>query len=381
MIRKRLIAFATVAFLIAVSPLRADAHLEYIAHACFVVESPTGVRVVIDPYNTYRWLGYHFPANIPAKAVLVSHPHYDHDASYYWATGVPVFREPGQYSVGDIRITGTEGRHADPYGAEFGQKNTIWLVETGGVRIAHLGDNGPLTPSNYKALGRVDALLTPADDLDHILKRSEIDDIRAKLSPKITIPMHFRLEPLTTLPDSLGPITQWVSEQRNVERLDSNRLPLAAGGLGNSTRVVVLQPSPKVEPWPETLHQAFALRTKARSLLGAGDSSRNEAIGLLRQAAELAPGSMLFSYDLAKALADAGSDDAALGILEIALSAGGGDDWEYTIFARDLLASIHVKRGNMARAAQQYRLIARQAYRTEFTRRANAFLEKLEAPQ
>jgi L-ascorbate metabolism protein UlaG (beta-lactamase superfamily) len=72
-----------VALLIAVSPLRADAHLEYIAHACFVVESPTGVRVVIDPYNTYRWLGYHFPANIPANAVLVSHPHYDHDASYY----------------------------------------------------------------------------------------------------------------------------------------------------------------------------------------------------------------------------------------------------------------------------------------------------------
>jgi hypothetical protein len=84
---------------------------------------------------------------------------------------------------------------------------------------------------------------------------------------------------------------------------------------------------------------------------------------------------MLFSYDLAKALADAGSDDAALGILEIALSAGGGDDWEYTIFARDLLASIHVKRGNMARAAQQYKLILRQAYRTEFIRRAKAFLD------
>lgn len=368
--------FAAAFLLAAVSLARAEAHLEYIAHACFVVESPSGVRVVIDPYNTYRWLGYRFPANIPAKAVLVSHPHYDHDASYYWPTGVPTFREPGQYSIGDIRITGIEGRHADPYGAEFGQKNTIWLVETGGVRIAHLGDNGPLTPSNYKALGRVDVLLTPADDLDHILKAAEIDDIRAKLSPKITIPMHYRLEPLTTQPDSVGPITKWLSAQRNVDILDSNRLPLAAGSLGNSTKVVVPRPSPKVEPWPESLRQAFALRTKARALLEAGESGRNEAIGLLRDAAELAPESMVFSYDLAKALADGGSDDVALGILEIALSAGGGDDWEYTVFARDLLAGIHVKRGNMARAAQQYRLILQQAYRTEFIRPAKAFLEK-----
>lgn len=375
------IAFAAALLLAAVSPARAEALLEYIAHACFVVESPTGVRVVIDPYNTYRWLGYRFPANVSANALLVSHPHYDHDASYYWPIGVPVFREPGQYSVGDIRITGIEGRHADPYGAEFGQKNTIWLVETGGVRIAHLGDNGPLTPSNYKALGRVDVLLTPADDLDHILKRAEIDDIRAKLSPKITIPMHYRLEPLTALPDSLGPIAHWLGEQRNVEQLDSNRLALAAGSLGNSTRVVVLQPSPKVDAWPQSLHRAFALRTKARALLETGESGRNGAIGLLREASELAPESLVFSYDLAKALVEAGSDDAALGILEIALSAGGGDDWEYTIFARDLLASLHVKRGNTARAVQQYRLILQQAYRTEFIRRAKAFLEKANLPQ
>jgi L-ascorbate metabolism protein UlaG (beta-lactamase superfamily) len=383
MMRRRLIAFgfAAAALSLAASPGRAEAHLEYIAHACFAVESPAGVRVVIDPYNSNRWMGYHFPSDVPAKAVLISHPHYDHDASYYWPVGVPVFREPGQYSVGDIRVTGIEGRHAGPYGAEFGQKNTIWLVETGGVRIAHLGDNGPLTPSNYKALGRVDVLLTPADDLEHILTSAEIGDIRAKLSPKITIPMHYRLEALTELPDSLGPVSAWLGEQKNVERLESNRLALSAGSLGNSTMVIVPQPSPKIEPWRESLHQAFALRTKARALLEKGEAGRDEAIGLLRRASELAPDSMLFSYDLASALAGAGSDDGALGVLEIALSAGGGDDWEYTELARDLLAGIHLKRGNTARAAQQYRLILQQAHRTELIRRARAFLEKARGQQ
>ncbi|MCP5111640.1 MAG: hypothetical protein GY953_12475, partial [bacterium] len=43
--------------------------LEYIAHACFVVESSTGVRIAIDPYNSNRWLGYSFPDGVAADAV------------------------------------------------------------------------------------------------------------------------------------------------------------------------------------------------------------------------------------------------------------------------------------------------------------------------
>jgi hypothetical protein len=52
--------------------------LEYIAHACFRVTSPAGTQVLIDPYASRVWLGYDFPPNIHADAVLISHPHYDH---------------------------------------------------------------------------------------------------------------------------------------------------------------------------------------------------------------------------------------------------------------------------------------------------------------
>ena len=68
---------------------------------------------------------------------------------------MPVFREPGEYRVGDVRLVGVEGKHADPYGEDFAQKNTIWLVEAGDVRIVHLGDNGPLTEAkNARELGQ-----------------------------------------------------------------------------------------------------------------------------------------------------------------------------------------------------------------------------------
>ena len=48
----------------------------------------------------------------------------------------------------------------------------------GGVRIAHLGDNGPLSDATAQELGRIDVLMAPADGDDHILKSNEIATIR-----------------------------------------------------------------------------------------------------------------------------------------------------------------------------------------------------------
>ena len=129
------ISFLAAGLALSAQAARADVDVEFIGHACFAVTSPAGTRVVIDPYNSSRWLGYHFPDSVEADVVLVTHPHYDHDASYYWGDSVPVFREPGRSRVGDVELLGVEGHHADPYGKEFGQKNTIWLLDVGGVRI------------------------------------------------------------------------------------------------------------------------------------------------------------------------------------------------------------------------------------------------------
>src|SRR4051812_23418096 len=53
--------------------------IEYIAHACFRITSPSGKQVLLDPFASHVWVGYDFPTNVPADAVLISHPHYDHD--------------------------------------------------------------------------------------------------------------------------------------------------------------------------------------------------------------------------------------------------------------------------------------------------------------
>ena len=112
--------------------------VEYVAHAAFRIRSPEGSTVIIDPFADRVWLGYDFPRGLEADAILITHPHYDHDAGQRmgrplpWGDSVQVFRDPGTFRVGDITIHGVRGKHADPYGKEFGQINTIWVVETAG---------------------------------------------------------------------------------------------------------------------------------------------------------------------------------------------------------------------------------------------------------
>jgi L-ascorbate metabolism protein UlaG (beta-lactamase superfamily) len=230
--------------------------IEYIAHSCFRIHTASGTRLLIDPFASRVWLGYDFPRRLAADAVLITHPHYDHDADVLighqpppWTPDVRVLRDPGAYKVSDVTITGIRGKHADPWGKEFGQTNTIWLLEADGLRIAHLGDNGPLTEANLQELGRIDILLIPIDARDHILKDAEIQAIRKALHPRILIPMHYRipdLEPSGDTPDGLGEIGPWLTGQVNVVQLESNTATFTAGSLLPSEVIVVFPHSPKV---------------------------------------------------------------------------------------------------------------------------------------
>ena len=230
--------------------------IEYIAHSCFRIHTARGARLLIDPFASRLWLGYDFRRKLAADAVLITHPHYDHDADVLighqpppWAPDVRVLRDPGAYKVSNVTITGIRGKHADPWGKEFGQTNTIWLLELDGLRIAHMGDNDPLTEANLQELGRVDILMMPIDAKHHILKEAEIQAIRKALRPRILIPMHYRLpdlEPSGDTPEGLGEISPWLAGQDNVVQLESNIATFTAGSLLPSQVVVVFPHSPKV---------------------------------------------------------------------------------------------------------------------------------------
>jgi L-ascorbate metabolism protein UlaG (beta-lactamase superfamily) len=237
----------------------AQVTIEYIAHACFRITSPSGKQVLLDPYASRVWLGYDFPPDVRADAVLISHPHYDHDGGEAmhrkvpWADGTPVFHKPGTNQVGDIRVVGFAGKHADPWGKEFGQINTIWMVESGGLRVVHLGDNGPLTEAIVRQLGRVDVLMIPIDSQFHILKADEIATIRKQLSPRVLIPMHYRhddLEPVEGKPEALGNIEDWAKRESNARYVDGNVRSFSLENLPEKPEVLIFKHSPLIKAPP-----------------------------------------------------------------------------------------------------------------------------------
>ena len=231
--------------------------IEYIAHATFRITSPGGHSLLVDPFASRTWIGYDYPGRISTDAVLISHPHYDHDAGIYrgseppWDESMLVLREPGTYEVGDIRITGVEGKHADPYGEEFGQINTIWLIEVGGLRVVHTGDNGPINDRIQGELGSVDLLMLPVDAEFHILSQATIDDYRARLQPRLLVPMHYRHDDLETEPDEpgdLGNIDDWAIDQARVQRVGSDHVTMGPDDLPPEAGILIFEHSPAIAP-------------------------------------------------------------------------------------------------------------------------------------
>lgn len=343
--------------------------LEYVAHAAFLVRSPGGTVVAIDPYNSNRWLGYSFPEHLEADAVLVSHPHYDHDADYNFGRRVPVVRSPGEYQVGDVTIRGIEGKHALHYGKEFGQRNTVWVVETGGVRIVHVGDNGPLSPAARDAVGSSDVLLAPVDDLEHILTFDEVAEMRRQLGAKVMIPMHYRIEALSERPASVGPIDRWLTTVEGVRRFGSYTLPLDPRNLP-AGEIWVLPPSPAVRPWSARKEQAWRLRESVRG------AEPERLIQVLRQARALAPDVMVFAVEAAEALRSLGRADEAAILLEDALATIARPDHEYAERARLELARAAAERGESEAARQHYRRLLDSTWRLDWREEAVRFLAR-----
>ena len=228
--------------------------VEYIAHASFKI-SFDDKSLLIDPYADTTWIGYKFPKNIQADAALITHPHYDHDGGRfrgvtpYWENQLEIIEDPGSFQIGDFKITGLKGKHCDPYGKEFDQKNTIWVIEVAGLKFVHTGDNGPLTQEHYELIGTPDILFVPIDSDNHILKADELETVLEILNPNVIIPMHYRLPDLEKegFPKGgLGEIDFYL-DGKNVKRLNGSKESFKKDTLPDQQQIIVFQHSEEVK--------------------------------------------------------------------------------------------------------------------------------------
>ena len=224
--------------------------LTYYGHCAFRWHSPGGVRVLIDPYrNQYPdrfWFEREFPA-VDCDVCLVTHAHFDHDAVHRLAEGVSIWRRDGRLTVGDVMITGVTDLHSTPRLEAAGFPNTMYVLETGGVRFLHIGDNRAHWPDRFDIdIGSIDVLMVTVDDSRHLLTYPEVDAIVARLQPRVVIPMHYHLPGITADSAGLLPPDGWLDTRGDlpVKRLDTCDAAFHPSALPTSTEVWVLQPSP-----------------------------------------------------------------------------------------------------------------------------------------
>ena len=219
-------------------------NLQYLAHSAFVLTTSAGLRIVVDPWrNPDRdlWFVREFPLT-RADLVIVTHDHFDHDAVHR-ITGLPtVLRHAVELELGDLKVSGYADWHV-PGHSSAGLANVIFVLESGGVRVCHLGDNRfPPPPEIVAAIGTVEVLIVPVDDSCHLLSYEEVDGFIELFDPRVVIPVHYLIPGVTALESTLEAPGEWLTRHANVRRFEAGMIELEPGTMPAERELWLLEP-------------------------------------------------------------------------------------------------------------------------------------------
>jgi len=212
--------------------------VKWLGHACFLITSRDGLRVVTDPYAVGGGIDYS-PIEETADIVTVSHGHDDH-SNVSIVKGKPeVVRGDGAKAAGGIQFTGVATYHDEARGAQRGP-NTIFCFTIDDKRLCHLGDLGHvLNPEQISEIGAVDILFAPVGGY-FTIGAAVATRVCDQLGPEVIIPMHFRT-PKCAYP--IADAEDFLKGKRNVRRIESSEVDFEAEKLPATTEILLLQPS------------------------------------------------------------------------------------------------------------------------------------------
>jgi len=165
-----------------------------LGHSSFRIKTKTAT-LVTDPFDS-SYVGLKFPKT-EADIVTVSHDHSDHNQASVVDGVKKIISGPGEYEISGVSIIGIPSYHDSKSGTERG-KNTIYVYEAEGLRLAHLGDLGHgLDDEVVDAMGTIDILLIPVGG-EFTLGPKEAAEVAAKIDPWFIIPMHYQTQGLNS---------------------------------------------------------------------------------------------------------------------------------------------------------------------------------------
>jgi len=170
---------------------RNELGLTFVGHATFLIETPGGVRIATD-YNDYVR-----PSGVP-DIVTMNKAHSTHNSRHPDPGIKLVLRGwnpnggPVRYDevFGDVRIRNVQTNIRDwGAGTEY-EGNSIFVFESAGLCIAHLGHlHHELTPEHLAKLGRIDVVFAPVDG-SYTLDTPGMMNVLKSIGAPLNIPMH-----------------------------------------------------------------------------------------------------------------------------------------------------------------------------------------------
>ncbi|MEK7497107.1 MAG: MBL fold metallo-hydrolase [Patescibacteria group bacterium] len=169
--------------------------IEWFGQSCLKIQTkPTSngeVVVVFDPYDSAK-IGLKLP-KLSGDILAITHDHHDHNYAQGVSGNPFTISGAGEYEVKGVFIYGIPSFHDDKQGAERGP-NTIYLMESEGLTVAHLGDFGQasLTTEQMSYLEGVDILILPVGGV-YTIGAKVAAELVSEIEPRIVIPIHYKL--------------------------------------------------------------------------------------------------------------------------------------------------------------------------------------------
>ena len=209
----------------------------YLGHSSFKLKTKN-VTLITDPFDP-KMVGLKFPP-VSCEIVTVSHPHRDHDYLEAVRDYKKAVEGPGEYEILGVSILGLTTFHDKAKGEERG-KNTIYIFESEGLRMAHLGDLAhKLTDKMVEEIGSINILMIPVGG-EVTLSANEAVEVVRSIEPNIVIPMHYKEEGVKQEAfEKLETVDNFLKEMGlTVEKLP--KLSLKVSDLTEEQKVVLLE--------------------------------------------------------------------------------------------------------------------------------------------
>lgn len=211
--------------------------ITFLGHSSFRIRAKSAT-IVTDPFDP-TMVGIKYP-RVSADIVTISHDHGDHNAKDRVSGVKRVVSGPGEYEISGVSIIGISTFHDEKHGKLRG-KNTVYIYETDGLKIAHLGDLGhKLSDSDLEAYRDVDILMIPVGG-EYTVGPPVAVGIVQSIVPSITIPMHYQMKGLN--PEVFSKLTELDPFLNEVGLIveKSPKLFVKKESLGEEQKVVVLE--------------------------------------------------------------------------------------------------------------------------------------------